>query len=101
MRVSLKIMSSIFLLAIPLAGCGTVVTREDSPESWGAEAGRYGAEQWIEKNGKNSWPSTDSVAAYCVSITESGQKEFSWTLEEIFQSTDSCSKAFVDGLTKG
>jgi hypothetical protein len=101
MRVNLKITSFILLFALPLAGCGTELVREESPESWGANAGRYGAEQWIEQNDKSSWPSTDSVAAYCVSIAESGQKEFSWTIEEIYQSTDSCTKAFVDGLSEG
>jgi hypothetical protein len=101
MRANLKITSFILLITLPLAGCGTVLVREESPESWGDTAGRYGAEQWIEQNGKSSWPSTDSVAAYCVTTSESGQKEFSWTIEELFQATDSCSKAFVDGLAMG
>jgi hypothetical protein len=101
MRVNLKLTSFILLLALPLAGCGAELVRENSPESWGANAGSDGAEQWIQQNNMSSWPSTDSVAAYCVSIAESGQKEFGWTIEEVIQATDSCSNAFVDGLSEG
>jgi hypothetical protein len=35
---------------------------------------------------------------YCVSISESGQKDFNWTFQQQIQSTDACTEAFVDGL---
>ena len=86
-----------FLITCTLSGCGVVEVAE-SPKSWGAAGGSYGAEKWIENNPSGGFPSSDSVAAYCVSIAESGQKEFNWTIQQIFESTEACSEAFVQGL---
>jgi uncharacterized protein YceK len=86
-----------FLITFTLSGCG-VVTVAESPESWGADGGSYGAKNWLETN-PDSWPSSDSVAAYCVSIAETGQKKFNWTLQQVYESTDACSEAFVEGLS--
>ena len=86
-----------FLITCALSGCGVVEVAE-SPESWGAAGGSYGAKNWLETN-PGSWPTSDSVAAYCVSIAETGQKKFNWTVQQVFESTDACSEAFVEGLS--
>ena len=86
-----------FLITCTLSGCGVVEVAE-SPESWGAAGGSYGAKNWLETN-PGSWPTSDSVAAYCVSIAETGQKKFIWTVQQVFESTDACSEAFVEGLS--
>jgi uncharacterized protein YceK len=86
------------ILACTLSGCGVVQVAE-SPESWGAAGGSYGAEEWTKTEPNGVYPSSDSVATYCVSIAESGQKKFNWTIQQVFESTDACSKAFVEGLS--
>ena len=86
-----------FLITCTLSGCGVVEVAE-SPESWGAAGGSYGAKNWLETN-PGSWPTSDSVAAYCVSIAETGQKKFNWTVQQVFESTDACSEAVVEGLS--
>jgi hypothetical protein len=83
-------------LACTLSGCGIVVS--ESPESWGSKSGADGAKLWIEQEGTSVYPSAEGVAGFCVSMTEEGQKKFNWTYEEVFASTEACSKAFVDGL---
>jgi hypothetical protein len=96
MPVSLrKILFGVFLM-VALSGCG--IQFEESPESWGSTSGTDGAKLWIEKEGSSVYPSSDGVAAFCVSMSEEGQKKFNWTVEEIYASTDACAKAFVDGL---
>ena len=91
-----KFFSGLILLCI-LTGCG-VIEIAKTPKSLGEEAGRYGAEEWVKREGKGIWPSSDSVAVYCVSISEAGQKEYNWTLQQQIQSTDACTTAFVDSL---
>jgi uncharacterized protein YceK len=98
-NINIKILGLALIFSSTLGGCGTVVFKE-TPESWGTDAGIFGAKQWIQENGKSSWPSTDGVAAYCVNIGESGQKEYNWTIEQLIESTDACSKAFVDELVE-
>jgi hypothetical protein len=96
MLVSLrKILSGVFLM-VALSGCGIVF--EESPVSWGSTSGTDGAKLWIEKEGSSVYPSSDGVAAFCVSMSEEGQKKFNWTVEEVFASTDACAEAFVEGL---
>jgi hypothetical protein len=97
MPANLKLLVFGFLITCTLSGCGVVEVAE-SPESWGSAGGSYGAENWRETN-PGSWPTSDSVAAYCVSIGESGQKKFNWTIQQVIESTDACSKAFVEGLS--
>ena len=87
-----------FLMTSALSGCGVVEVAE-SPESWGASGGSYGAKQWLETEASGVYPSSDSVAMYCVSIGESGQKKFDWTYEQLIRSTDACTSAFVEGLS--
>ena len=96
MPVNPKFLVFGLLITCALSGCGVVEIAE-SPESWGAAGGSYGAKSWLETN-PGSWPTSDSVAMYCVSITETGQKKFNWTVQQVFESTDACSEAFVDGL---
>ena len=96
MPVSLrKILSGVFLI-VALSGCGIVF--EESPESWGTRSGTDGAKMWIEKEGSSDFPSSESLAAFCVSMGEAGQKEFNWTYEEQWASTEACTEAFVEGL---
>jgi hypothetical protein len=97
MPANLKVLFFGFILMFSLSACGVVEVAE-SPESWGNAGGSYGAENWRETN-PGSWPTSDSVAAYCVSIGESGQKKFNWTIQQVIESTDACSKAFVEGLS--
>ena len=78
-------------------GNGKFVAVSETPESWGASGGKYGAEKWVEE-GNESWPTSDSVALFCVSISEEGQKKFNWTFQQQIESSDACSRAFVDGL---
>ena len=85
------------ILTCTLSGCGVVQVAE-SPESWGASGGSYGAKQWLETNTSGIYPSSDSVAVYCVRIAETGQKKFNWTMQQVFKSTDACAEAFVQGL---
>ena len=85
------------ILLFTLAGCGVIEIAE-TPESWGTRAGSYGAEEWVKNEGKGIFPTSDSVAMYCVSVSESGQKDFNWTFQQLVQSTDACAEAFVDGL---
>jgi uncharacterized protein YceK len=87
-----------FLITCTLSGCGVVEVAE-SPESWGSAGGKYGATQWLETEAKGTYPSSDSVAVYCVSIGESGQKKFNWTYEQLTKSTEACTESFVEGLT--
>lgn len=92
-----KFLALTFILTCSLSGCGVVEVAE-SPESWGASGGSYGAEQWLQTEASGVYPSSDSVAMYCVSIGESGQKKFNWTYEQLVRSTDACTEAFVEGL---
>jgi len=87
-----------FILTCALSGCGVVEVAE-SPESWGASGGSYGAEEWMKTETSGAYPSSDSLAAYCVSIAETGQKKYNWTIQQVFESTDACNKAFVEGLS--
>ena len=97
MPVNPKFLVFGLILAIALSGCGFVAVSE-TPESWGASGGNYGAKRWIEDESKNGWPSSEGVALFCVNIAEEGQKEFNWTFQQQLDSTDACTKAFVDGL---
>ena len=97
MPANLKVLLFGFILTCTLSGCGAI-EKVNTPESWGASGGSYGAKQWIETHGKGVWPSTDSASIYCVTIAEEGQKKFSWTFEQALKSADACVKAFVDGL---
>jgi hypothetical protein len=97
MPVNLRNLLMGSILVFTLTGCGVIEVAE-TPESWGARAGSYGAEEWVKKEGKGIFPTSDSVAMYCVSISESGQKDFNWTFQQQIQSTDACTEAFVDGL---
>lgn len=85
------------LVTYTLSGCGVIEIAE-TPKSWGANGGSYGAKQWIERQGSGVYPSSDSVALYCVSVGETGQKKFNWTFEQQRKSTDACAEAFLDGL---
>ena len=82
---------------ITLSGCGVVAVSE-TPESWGVSGGRYGSEQWLEE-GNQSFPTAESLALFCVTVAEEGQKKFEWTFQQQLDSTDACTKAFVDGLS--
>ena len=97
MRANPKLIVLGSLMIFALSACGSVEMAE-SPESWGAAGGSYGAKNWLDSN-PGSWPTSDSVAAYCVSIAETGQEKFNWTIQQVFASTDACSKAFVEGLS--
>lgn len=96
MPANLKFLLFGLMLTSTLTGCGFVAVSE-TPESWGASGGKYGAEKWVEE-GNESWPTSDSVALFCVSISEEGQKKFNWTFQQQLESSDACSRAFVDGL---
>jgi uncharacterized protein YceK len=85
------------ILSCILSGCGLVAVTE-TPESWGASGGSYGAEQWVEVEKNKSWPTAESLALFCVSIAEQGQKKFNWTFAQQLKSTTACNRAFVDGL---
>jgi hypothetical protein len=96
MLVSRKLAAPLLAFSALTSGCG-VVEFVETPESWGTRAGEYGAEQWM-KEGESGYPSSNAVAAYCVSIGESGQKEFNWTVKQTYESTMACTDAFVRGL---
>jgi uncharacterized protein YceK len=56
------------ILTCTLSGCGLVSS--ETPESWGASGGSYGAEQWVEVEKNKNWPSAESVALFCVTVAE-------------------------------
>jgi len=97
MPANRKLLVFVLLITFTLSSCGVIEVAE-SPESWGTAGGSYGAKNWLETN-PGSWPTSDSVAAYCVSVAETGQKKFNWTMQQVFKSTDACAEAFVDGLS--
>ena len=97
MLVNLKKIILVFVLIGTLSGCGVIEVVE-TPESWGARGGRYGAEEWIKNNGRDQFPSSDSAALYCVSIVESGRDKFNWNFQQTIESTNACTEAFVEGL---
>lgn len=97
MRANHKFIILGFLIIGTLCSCGIIKVSE-SPESWGTSGGSYGAKQWTETNADGDYPTSDSVAMYCVSIGETGQKKFNWTYEQLVKSTDACTDAFVEGL---
>jgi len=80
-------------------GCG-MVELVTTPESWGTGAGEYGAKEWVKINGENNYPSAESIAMYCVTVSEDGMKKNSWTFQQQLRSTEACNKAFVEGLSK-
>ena len=91
-----KLLFTLFLLST-LTGCG-VIEFVETPESWGKRAGSFGAEEWVKSEGNGILPTSESVALYCTTVSESGQKDFSWTFEQQMKSTQACVRAFVDGL---
>lgn len=97
MLVNLK--KSIFLgmSALLLTSCSFVET-PPTPKEWGKEAGEYASEEWIETNGVNRYPTADSIALYCVNISEDGQKKYDWTVAEAYESTMACTEAFAKAL---
>jgi hypothetical protein len=97
MPANLKSLMLGFFLIVSLSGCG-IIEAVETPSSWGESGGSYGAEEWVEKNGKGLLPTTDSAALFCVSIAESGQKKFNWNFQQTIEATDACTRAFVDGL---
>jgi hypothetical protein len=97
MPVNHKVLGFGIILSCTLSGCGAIEFVE-TPESWGASGGSYGAKQFIETNGKGNWPTTESAALYCADISEAGQKKFNWTYEQVLKAADACTEAFVEGL---
>ena len=97
MPVNRSVLGFGIILSCTLSGCGAIEFVE-TPESWGARGGSYGAKQWVETREKGDWPTTESAALFCADISESGQKKFNWTFEQVIKSADACSRAFVDGL---
>jgi len=97
MRVNLRRLLFGLFLVSTLTGCG-VIEFVETPEAWGKRAGSYGAEEWVKNEGKGILPTSESVALYCTTISESGQKDLSWTFEQQIESTQACVRAFVDGL---
>lgn len=94
-RISLALLSSVIFLT----SCGEVQFVE-SPESWGRQGGEYGSSEWVKINGTSNYPSSDSVAAYCVIVGEDGEKKYGWSIQQAMASTDACVTAFVAGLSK-
>ena len=90
-----QILGGVFLLCT-LSGCGIQIS--ESPKSWGSKSGTDGAKLWVEKQGTSVYPSSDAVAAFCVSMSDEGQKKYNWTIDEQVASTDACAAAFVEGL---
>ena len=85
-------------LLVSLSGCSAVLVSE-TPESWGKGAGEYAASEWIKNNGSGNWPTTDSTAIYCITISDDGQKKYGWDFQQHLASVDACTKAFVNGLS--
>lgn len=98
MAVSLKQNFFILLVLVPLAGCSLIPSGE-SPSSWGEGAGKAGSKMWVDKYGDSGYPSSESVATFCVDISEEGMQKFGWNYEQALESSDACSKSFVDGLS--
>jgi len=98
MPVNHKISLAVVPLLICLTGCSAVQLVE-SPESWGKSAGEYGASEWVKNNGSGNWPTSDSVAIYCITISDDGQKEYGWDFQQHTASVEACTRAFVDGLS--
>lgn len=90
----------IFLLSLSLllsqTGCVSV-EKVESPQSWGSGAGEYAAKEWQKEN-QGSYPTENGIAAYCVSISETGAKEYGWSFNETIESSDACVESFVKGL---
>lgn len=99
MPVNRRILLVILPLLICLTSCGAVQIVDESPESWGKKAGEYGSSEWVSKNGRGNFPTSDSTAIYCVTISDDGQKKYDWTYEQHLSSVDACIKAFVKGLS--
>ena len=97
MHVNPKKLVLIAASALLLSGC-TFIESVTTPKEWGTEAGRYASGEWIDKNGGNSYPTADSIALYCVNISEDGQKKYDWTVREAYESTMACTEAFARGL---
>ncbi len=97
MAANRKLIFQIPIILGLLSGCGFVGATV-TPESWGSQAGKDGAELWIQENGQGNWPSVDSAAAFCVAIAEEGLKIFEWSYAQVMEASDSCTEAFVKGL---
>lgn len=96
MVVNLRYSTSTFISCFLMAGC-TFVEIPPTPREWGTKAGMYASEEWTKKN-PNKYPTADSIAVYCVKISEDGQKTYDWTVAEMFLSTKACTKSFAIGL---
>jgi hypothetical protein len=82
---------------ILLCSCSFVET-PPTPYEWGTRAGEYASDDWVEKNGTESYPRAETIASYCVEISFKGQEEFGWTFKESYESTEACTAAFSKGL---
>ena len=97
MLVNLKWLIVLIMSSLLLVSCSFVET-PPTPQEWGNGAGQYASEEWIKKNGENKYPTADSIALYCVNISEDGQKNYDWTVSETYDSTMACTEAFAKGL---
>ncbi len=97
MRVNPRSFISGVASSLLLVGC-TFVELPPTPKEWGTEAGNYASREWIKKNGKDSYPTAESIAMYCVNISEDGQKKYDWTVKEAYESTMACTDSFARGL---
>jgi hypothetical protein len=89
----ISLISSIFFLT----SCGAI-SIVDSPRSWGIKAGEYGSSEW-KTNNQSNYPSSESIAMYCVAIAEDGLAKLNWTFAQQMESTEACVQSFVDGLS--
>ena len=100
-RKKLKFLAlSILVITLPatLTSC-TIASSISTPRGWGTEAGKYGSSEWV-KGHPGEYPTSESIATYCVSVAEQGQRKYNWTISAQMTSSDSCVSAFVKGLSK-
>ena len=97
MLANLKKSIILSISVISLTSC-SFVAAPLTPKEWGNGAGEYAAEEWIKTNGVNRYPTADSIALYCVNISEDGQKKYDWTFVEAYEATMACTEAFAKGL---
>lgn len=95
---SLVLAATLLISAFGLAGCA-LVSSTSTPQGWGTAAGSYGSAEWMKLH-PGEYPTSESIAMYCVSIAEDGQKKYDWTIANQMKSSDSCVSSFVKGLSK-
>jgi len=91
-RTLLILLSTVFL-----SSC-SIIPVSETPQSWGEKAGKFAAADW-KKNHPGEWPTTNSVALYCVNIAGKEISKFDWDYSQQIVASDSCISSFVNGIS--